>query len=231
MPRRSTIQTYIIVLLFQTLLGSLFILPIFGYRTNCRWYPEFYIVRMEDGIHIYSNPEDEDLINACLDDSGFIEMRGMMLYPQYKIGPLKGILEFYKRESFLSSPDEYRWKLAELNLTQTELYFVHQELIHFAKNNRQLSQFQPGAPARIEFLPGATLFSLTMVGTYLGLPALITWLIGYFKAHTHQAIASRRRDAGLCIHCAYDCTNLPSPTCPECGQLYAVILVKNEPRP
>ena len=38
-----------------------------------------------------------------------------------------------------------------------------------------------------------------------------------------QSQANRRRDAGLCIHCAYDCTDLPSPTCPECGQLHTIL--------
>jgi len=222
MPRRSTIQTYIIVLFLQTLLGSVFILPIFGYRTNCRWYPTFYIVRMEDGIHIYSDPEDEDAINACFDDPSYIEMKRFTIYTYSDIGPVKGLFEFYERESFLSSPDEYRWQFFEMNLSKTEIDFVHQELIDWAKNQKHFSYFQPGAPARIEFLPGATLFSLTKVGTYFGLPVLITWILGYFNTHTREAIIQSRQQRGLCIHCTYDCKDLPSPTCPECGQPHTI---------
>jgi hypothetical protein len=37
------------------------------------------------------------------------------------------------------------------------------------------------------------------------------------QSHT---LEQRRRDAGLCPHCAYDCTDLPSSICPECGEAY-----------
>ena len=37
-----------------------------------------------------------------------------------------------------------------------------------------------------------------------------------------QSQFNRRQAAGLCIHCAYDCNNLPSPTCPECGQEHMI---------
>ena len=35
---------------------------------------------------------------------------------------------------------------------------------------------------------------------------------------------SWRRQAGLCTSCAYDCTNLPTTTCPECGQLHTILI-------
>lgn len=31
-----------------------------------------------------------------------------------------------------------------------------------------------------------------------------------------------RTDPNACIHCAYDCRDLPTPICPECGQLHSV---------
>ncbi len=194
----------------------------FGYATDCRWRPVFYIVRTVESIQIYEEYQDEDAINASFDDPKLIEMERITLYPYSEIGPVKGLFEFYKRESFLSSPDDYRWQFLDMNLSKSEIDFVHQELIDFAESDRKLSQHQPGAPARMEFLPGATLFSLTKVGTFFGLPALITWLIGYFKTHTQEAIANTRRSAGLCIHCTYDCQDLPSPTCPECGQPHTI---------
>jgi len=202
------------------MLGAGFILPVFGSATRCGGYPVFYIVRSEDGIDIYAYPEDQDAINAWFDDPALIGMGSVTLYPYRKIGPIDGIFEFYRRESLLSSPDDYRWQLFDLELTQSELNFVHQELISFAKNDSWLARFQPGAPARIEFLPAATLFSLTKVGTYLGFPALIIWLMKITQLHPKDALANRRRDAGLCPHCAYDCTDLPSSICPECGEAY-----------
>jgi hypothetical protein len=222
MLQKSTIRRYVTLLLFQTMLGAGFILPAFGSATRCGGYPVFYIVRAEDGVHIYSDPEDQDAINAWFDDPALIGVGSVTLYPYRKVGPIDGIFELYSRESLLSSPDDYRWQLFDLELTQSELNYAHQELIRFAKNDSWLAQFQPGAPARIEFLPAQTLLSIIKVGTYFGFPALITWLMRYFKTHTHDAIVKSRRDAGLCIHCAYDCRDLPSLTCPECGQPHTI---------
>jgi len=199
------------------------LLPSLGYR-GCRLYTQYFIVQATDGFHFYTEePKDEEELISWYDDPSFIEVHTTTLRPQIKTGPIAGIFDFYQTSSFLNSPDEYSWRIS-MELTQEELVNLHQGLVNFAKNDPWLSQYQPGAPARIEFLPAATLFSLTKVGTYLGFPALILWLTRYFKTHTRKAIANRRRDAGLCIHCAYDCKDLPSPTCPECGQPHTVQL-------
>jgi len=112
-----------------------------------------------------------------------------------------------------------------MNLSNSEIKFVHQELINWAKNHKHFSHFQPSARARIQFLPAQTLFSLIKVGSYFGFPALITWLMRYTQNHSKVTITTRRRDAGLCIHCAYDCTDLPSPICPECGQSHTIPMI------
>lgn len=39
---------------------------------------------------------------------------------------------------------------------------------------------------------------------------------------TLQSLIKSRRAAGLCVHCTYDCKDLPSPTCPECGQPHTI---------
>lgn len=36
------------------------------------------------------------------------------------------------------------------------------------------------------------------------------------------------RPEGICIHCAYDCHDLPGPICPECGELHGI---KGVPQP
>ena len=224
MLKISAIRTFVAVLFLQTVLGCGVFLPLFGTATRCRWYPWFYIVRAEDGIHVYSDPEEQDEINAWFDSPSLIEMDRLTLYPLYQVGPIEGIIELYRRESLLSSPDDYRWQLFDIELTESELEFVHQELIIYASNDQGLSRYQPGAPMRIRFLPAQAVFSLIKVGTYFGFPAFITWLIGYFKTHTQEAITKSRRDFGLCIHCSYNCRGLPTPTCPECGNPHSIPL-------
>lgn len=222
MLQKSTIRTYFTVLALQTMLGTMFLLPALGHATRCHKYPVFYIVHATDGVHVYAEPRDEDAINEWFQDPTLIDMGCVTLYPYSEVGPLKGVLEFYQRESFLSSPDDFRWSILDMDLSVSEIQLIHTELIRFAKDDSYLSRFRPGAPKKIEFLPAETLFSIIKVGSYFGFPALVTWLTGYLKIHSNKAITQGRYLKGLCIHCAYDCTGIPSTTCPECGQPHTI---------
>ncbi len=222
MPQRSTIRTYGIVLFLQVMFGSMFILPLFGYATNCRRYTTFWVVHSEDGIYVYLSDDEQEQIEEWFNKPTLIDMDSLTPVPRIEIGPLKGILEFYSRESFLSSVSDYRWQYFDMKLSDSEIEHVHQELIARSLDDPYLAQFQPGAPPRFQFLPLETLISLAKVGTFFGLPAFITWVIGYYNSHTLDAVTRNRRLKGQCVHCTYDCTTLVSSTCPECGKLHTI---------
>ena len=185
-------------------------------------YPRYEVFRTESGILIYPMYEDSETIDALYDNPTLIDKADITLYPTSKVGPYEGIIELYRRQSLLSSPDDYRWQLFDMNLSELELEIVHKELVILAQNDPWLSRFNPGAPEQLSFLPVQFSLSLIKIASYFGLPAILAWLIRYTNSHTKDAIIQSRQSAGLCIHCTYDCTNLPTPTCPECGQLHRI---------
>jgi hypothetical protein len=223
-PQGSTIRTYCIVLLVQTLLGLAFNLFALGYSTNCRKYPVYHVIKAEDGIHIFRETVTNQVNEDWLHDLNFVGIERFLLKPYNEVGPLKGMLEFYRYESFLSEPLEFDWHLTDITPSQSEKDYVYQELIKRSMSDSYLARFQPGSPPKISFLPMETLMSLTRVGVYFGLPAFFTWLIGYSMTYTKKAIVKNRKLKGLCIYCSYDCRKLPSSICPECGNPHMVDL-------
>ncbi|MDF1809676.1 MAG: hypothetical protein P1U42_08270 [Phycisphaerales bacterium] len=193
----------------------------FGHATRCCWYPAFYIVHAEEGIHVLEETQNEDAINAWFQNPSMIDIKYLQLYPLNKVGPIEGVFEFYHREALLSSPDDYQWRFGNMDLSISDVEYIHQELINFATNDSSLSLYHPGAPERIQFLPAQTFFSLAKVGSIVALQALLTKLIIFLKTHTQDSIADRRKAAGICVHCTYDCAGLPTPICPECGECYS----------
>jgi len=94
MKGRSAIPVYCKILLIQSILMAILLLPSLGW-IRCRMYADFYVVQSKAGFYFFSDPQDEDAIHEWFDDPALIEMGHVMLRPQYKTGPVKGILDFY----------------------------------------------------------------------------------------------------------------------------------------
>ena len=103
-------------------------------------------------------------------------------------------------------------------------------------NLAQLQQRLAGATMRARYLqPGNNGLSIPIIDVPMSFAKLlvhaalilssIKLAIRFENLFVWKSKLDNRQAAGLCIHCSYDCNDLPSPTCPECGQPYTAFPV------
>ena len=91
-----------------------------------------------------------------------------------------------------------------------------------AGTTKQLRLFQPGN-SRVSIPIVEWPMILLKVIVQIGLVICSVKLSKkYENLNIWRSRIDKLRDTGLCIHCTYNCKDLPTPTCPECGQPHTV---------
>lgn len=222
MRRSSIILTWVLLFLLQTFFGLMYL----GMGSiGCRCYhPDFEIVFTAENFVIYTDSEsDQAAIDQIWDESSPMEIehyQRIYARPEVKHGPVDGLIEFYETSWYLESPDEV-WIHDPRFDTPFWRTRVHTKLVSMAKQNPQLAQFRPGSPGQTSFDADAAIGTLIRLVIYFGIPTLAVWIIYQVKRRSTELSAEWRRSEGLCVHCLYDCTDLTTPICPECGHIHA----------
>jgi len=220
MRRSSAITLWIILVVFESCLFAPVMLAS-GYRCRCG-VPTYEVVYTPDGHRIFTDSEEDqaalDLmydLHSTKEDVHFDQLR---VYRIAYAGPVDGLIEFYQVRGCLESPDSIRI-MSYLYDTPENRQSVFQDMVQIAKQDEYLSRFNPGQPRVTSFDLDATIGTLIRFSIYFGLPTFITWIVHRIKIRAQQLSADWRIAHGLCVKCAYDCNNLPSPICPECGNV------------
>lgn len=206
---------YFCLVLIQILI--LGFIPFLGTASRCYRYNRFAVVHATDGIYII--PDDDDQthqndIDQWLNSPSLIDIDGVLVRPLTTYGPIPGVFEYYRSERCLSSLRDLAWPF-EMNLSDAQRDDVFRGLVAAAKKDSWLCNYSPGMPQRFTFAPALLRGSMIQLSLFFGFPALVTWMIQFAEKRLNSFASSK---PGQCIHCAYDCTNLPTPICPECGQ-------------
>lgn len=137
-------------------------------------------------------------------------------------GPIAGVFEAYETTScFLPEIQIYSRQSPISQELKDQTYTA---LIEYAKSDPKIAPYQPGQPPITRFAPALLQKSILRISILIGIAWLLAWLNNcWFKA-TQRSVNNHRRTRNQCIHCTYDCTNIQSPTCPECGQPHTVPL-------
>jgi hypothetical protein len=102
--------------------------------------------------------------------------------------------------------------------TEEELQRVYEACLAYAKAHPVYAPYHPGEPATVTFDSAQMIKCGAGLASYLGLPALVTWMISYMISAERMRSSAYRQEHMLCVHCAYEIEGLTSPICPECGK-------------
>ncbi len=149
----------------------------------------------------------------------------IVFYTQKHIAtPYENWFEIYDTESFLATKDSI-WDIPRTGiprLTPAEIDRAYAAVLEYAKADSLVTQYRPGEPPITKFSLKLLVISLVRIPILLGIPTLLAYLTHlYFRMLYRKAVANLQRQ-NRCLHCAYDCKDLPSPTCPECGQPHMI---------
>lgn len=210
--------TFISIWLVVFLIQLLF-LPALGGATRCRniGFPsEIYINITEDGFETFGQSE-WDTRHLGSDESSDIYLWAM---PRYSYGPWRDVFEYYETSSYLSDPDSISI-MADIELSEQQMNQVIIAAVTHAKSDPYLSQYNPGT-ITTTFFPERAMWDVFQIFLFFGIPTTLAALGQRTNESWNTTTQPQRRSDGLCIHCIYNCKDLPTSTCPECGQPHTI---------
>jgi len=138
-------------------------------------------------------------------------------FPQLRrseLGLISGHIKLFIRRSFDLEDLNIEVRDGRGDLSESELQETRTQIIALAQQDPLLRGYNPGGPPITQLNPTMVYNFCANAGLVLGIPAYL-YMCAFFA---FEQMRNERRDAGVCIHCQYDCKGLHTPICPECGR-------------
>ena len=212
------ITTWILAFLIQqmVLLG--------GSTTRCCYRysnREFMVFPTDPGYLVFTEVE-YDQLGMTFDEISDAGGYWVRVFPERSTGPIPGILEWYQTTSYMPDPSSLRITSFDwIDITQHEQVLIHKALVDHAWKIPELADDLPGEPAISTFESGLLSESLASIFLQCIIPTFIACGVSRINwSEMRTALGFSPRE-GHCVYCGYDCHDLPSPICPECGHNHA----------
>lgn len=198
-------------------------LGFYGHPTHCYQigFPsELFVVETESGIKVLN---EEEYQTQYTDFDEFFDSSGIWVScrPQRSVGPWWDVIELYTTTWYMTDAQSLRiGSFPDFNKKKrTEVF---EAVVEYARTDPILAQFNPGNPPVRTYHPENFIRTGIELLMFFGIPTAFALVGERLYRFCGNETEHQRRHAGLCIHCTYDCRNLPTATCPECGQPHTV---------
>tara|TARA_A100001391_G_scaffold200363_2_gene184796 strand:+ start:829 stop:1545 length:717 start_codon:yes stop_codon:yes gene_type:complete len=182
-----------------------------------------FVAISEYGLRDLSDDGFDDEVERVVNESVRIPTR-----PRIDRGPFPEYFECTTRTNYLSSPESFRIDEDEYVDPQQRLK-IYNAVVAFAKTEPYLAVYRPGQPPKWSFSLSDFVYESAKVLMIVGIPPALALFFSRVLGKVGNEIHDQRRQRGVCIHCEYDCADLPSPICPECGLRFATDDTLNTP--
>ena len=176
----------------------------------------FVVLETPQGLEVLGDNEfmymSDESMNQVFDEGIYLTS-----YASREVGPLPGLFQCTVKTSYLASPESIRVQNNEV-LTPQQRRAIYDAIVAYAQADPNLASYRPGQPPVVSFSKLEFFAESRRVILILGIPLALLLLINWLVGKTGNEIQDQRRQRGVCIHCEYDCTDLPSRICPECGK-------------
>tara|TARA_R110002072_G_scaffold42064_5_gene117614 strand:- start:60036 stop:60737 length:702 start_codon:yes stop_codon:yes gene_type:complete len=179
----------------------------------------FVVLETPQGLEVLSDNEfmymSDESMNQVFDEGIYLTS-----YASRQVGPLPGLFQCTVKTSYLASPESLRVQNDEV-LTTQQRRVIYDAIVAYAKADPNLASYRPGQPPVVSFSKHEFFAETRRVILILGIPLALLLIINWLVGKSGNEIQDQRRQRGVCIHCEYNCADLPSPICPECGKPHA----------
>ncbi len=192
------------------------------YTCTLRGTYDFYVYETEQGFEAISEYGLMNLSDDGLDDEVewvVNESVRIPTRPRVDRGPFPEFFECTTRTNYLSNPESFKIKEGK-DLDPKQQLAIYTAVVAYAQTEPYLAVYRPGQPPKWTFHLSELVSEGVKVLLILGVPPILALFFSRVLGKAGNEIHAQCQQRGLCIHCAYDCTNLPSPICPECGKPY-----------
>ncbi len=178
----------------------------------------FVVLETPQGLEVLSDNEfmymSDESMNQVFDEGIYLTS-----HASRQVGPLPGLFQCTVKTSYLANPESLRVQGNEV-LTPQKRRAFYDAVVAYAQADPNLASYRPGKPPVVSFSKLEFFAETRRVILILGIPLALLLLINWLVGKSGNEIHDQRRQRGVCIHCEYDCADLPSPICPECGKPY-----------
>ena len=214
---------FVILAWVAVLILELIVISFIGHPTHCYQigFPsELYVSETDTGYKVFN---EEEYQSQFTDFNEFFNSSGIWIScrPQRYVGPWWDVIELYTVTWYMADARSVRMS-SESTISNTKRAEVFDAIVEYATADPYLAQFTPGKPPLKTYYPENFIHAGINLLMFFGIPTAIAMIGDRSRRFCGNESQNQRRRAGLCIHCAYDCNNLPSPTCPECGQEHMI---------
>ena len=220
--KSSNLKRYQSISVIELVLGWILLVAlvpfVFGYIKAQRHSTSFglshslWIIERDDELSVVDLHEIEDIYP---DSRIYIQV---MNAP----GPWSGLgIEFYETKSLtwdIATIEQAFSSDEPVQYSDLQLIEIDNAILQHIRLDRDLDEFKVNAPPVTVFSFERALNSALKYLIILGIPSITVYALKRFDDLLLKRSITKLRNAGLCVHCTYDCNNLPSTTCPECGQ-------------
>jgi len=182
------------------------------------------VIPTEADFLVFSENEYVE-IGMTIDDLESTNGYWIHVFPKRSIGPIPGILEWSRTTSYMSDTDSLRIApLGQADVTPSQQDAIHRAIVEHAWADPNLAELLPGEPPLRTFEPELLTASLISTVFYCTFPTLVAWIASSIKWRKKLGALFGSMPEGHCRHCGYDCVGLPTPICPECGNVSRITL-------
>ena len=211
-------MVWVAVLMLETI-----VISSIGHPTHCYQigFPsDLFVVETETGYKVFNEDEYQ---SQFTDFDEFFDSSGIWIScrPQRYVGPWWDVIELYTITWYMADAQSIRM-YSDSEISDSKRAEVFDAIVEYAKADPILAQLSPGNPPLKTYHPENFIHAGINLLMFLGIPTAIALVGDRLRRFCSKETEHQRRRASLCIHCAYDCKGLPTPTCPECGQPHTV---------
>ena len=218
---------FVILVWLAAFILELFVISFIGHPTHCYQigFPsDLFAIETDAGYKVFNEDKYQ---SQFADFDEFCDSSGIWIScrPQRSVGPWWDVIELYTTTWYMTDAQSVKMEsFPEIN--NTKRIEIFDAVVEYAKADSNLAQFNPGNPPLKTYHPENFIHAGVNLLILLGIPTAIALVGDRFHRFCGDETKHQRRRAGLCIHCAYNCTDLTTPTCPECGKPHTVSIVK-----